>query len=316
MRSLVGGMSFCSLFGGMALSFAVPASAVAIDWSTVGHPGNACDLQSQGCFGSVAYVYLIGTYEVTNSQYAEFLNAVADTDINSLYSAPDPEFGGITRTGSSGSYIYGTISGWDDVPVVNVSFYSALRFANWLHNGQPTGPQDGTTTEDGAYTITVQGIGDNSIVRNPGALFALTSESEWYKAAYYAGASTNYFDYPAGTDTQTTCASPTAAPNHANCDELELADAGSYAGSASPYGTFDQGGNVFEWNEAVVNGSNRGVRGGDIFHNESRLVASNRGGADPVVEWVNIGIRVVPETTFGLPAGISLLALGARLRRR
>ena len=34
-----------------------------------------------------------------------------------------------------------------------VSFYDALRFANWLHNGQPSGPQDSTTTEDGAYTF-------------------------------------------------------------------------------------------------------------------------------------------------------------------
>jgi len=70
----------------------VPGHAVTIDWVTVGDPGNACDVQPPypprpgGCFGSVDYVYLISKYEVTNAQYAEFLNAVADTDTNGLYS--------------------------------------------------------------------------------------------------------------------------------------------------------------------------------------------------------------------------------------
>ena len=52
-----------------------PASAVTIDWVTVGDPGNACDTQPQGCFGSVASVYPISKFETTNAQYAEFLNA-------------------------------------------------------------------------------------------------------------------------------------------------------------------------------------------------------------------------------------------------
>ena len=59
----------------------------------------------------------------------------------------------------------------DDTPVNLVSLYDAMRFVNWLENGQPDGPQDATTTEDGAYTITPAGIAANSIVRNPGALY-------------------------------------------------------------------------------------------------------------------------------------------------
>jgi hypothetical protein len=66
-----------------------------------------------------------------------------------------------------------------------VSFWNALRFANWLHNGQPRGLQDETTTEDGAYTLTPTGIVNNTITRNPGAVVFLPSENEWYKAAYY-----------------------------------------------------------------------------------------------------------------------------------
>ena len=35
--------------------------------------------------GAVAYAYKIGTFEVTASQYSEFLNAVARTDAYGLY---------------------------------------------------------------------------------------------------------------------------------------------------------------------------------------------------------------------------------------
>src|SRR5262245_13240718 len=61
------------------------ASAVTVDWTPVGNPGNACDTQFEGCFGSVGTAYQIGTYEVTNAQYAEFLNAKAAADPLALY---------------------------------------------------------------------------------------------------------------------------------------------------------------------------------------------------------------------------------------
>ena len=68
-----------------ALLFALPAHAlVEIDWVTVGDPGNADDTHGAG-YGGVDYVYWIGKYEVTNAQYAEFLNAVAATDTYALY---------------------------------------------------------------------------------------------------------------------------------------------------------------------------------------------------------------------------------------
>ena len=180
-----------SLFVLSALLFALPAHAVTIDWVTVGDPGNAADDTG---LGSVGCTYLVGKYEVTNAQYAGFLNAVAATDTYGLYNTnmgiPSGS-GGITRSGSSGSYTYSTIAGREDKPVLAFSFWDALRFANWLHNGQPIGAQDDTTTEHGAYAITAQGIADNSITRNAGATFFLTSADEWYKAAYYDAVSTN-----------------------------------------------------------------------------------------------------------------------------
>ena len=45
----------------------------------------------------------------------------------------------IQRSGSSGSYTYSVAADWANRPVNYVSWGDAARFANWLHNGQPTG---------------------------------------------------------------------------------------------------------------------------------------------------------------------------------
>ncbi len=314
--------SLLTLTAGLLLPGA--ASAVNIDWVTVGGAGNACDTQSSGCFGAVADAYRISKYEVTNAQYTEFLNAVAATDTRALYNIDmgnptvAPTLGGITRSGGSGSYSYSTIAGREDMPVNWVSFWDSLRFANWLHNGQGNGG-----TETGAYTITPTGIAANSITRNVEATFFLPSESEWYKAAYYDVASASYFDSPAGTDMPIACTTPGPTANTANCDDavLDLTDVGSYTGSASPNGTFDQGGNVWEWNEAIYEssiGSTRRIRGGAFNSYPSTPRASSGAVSLPAEEYDIAGFRIaslVPEPTTALLMAASMLGLAAHRRR-
>ena len=53
-----------------------------MDWSLVGNAGNAADPTTG--IGAVDYEYRIGTYEVTNAQYAAFLNSVDPTGSNTL----------------------------------------------------------------------------------------------------------------------------------------------------------------------------------------------------------------------------------------
>lgn len=267
----------------LSLLIASSASAATIDWTLVGDPGNAGDPQTGS--GAVGYAYAIGTYEVTNAQYTEFLNAVGDTDPNGLYNPnmqSTANWGGIQRSGADGSYAYNAIAERENMPVNWVSFYDAVRFVNWLQNGQPTGVQDVFTTESGAYTLTLQGISDSSITRNPSATVFLPNQNEWYKAAYYDSVGSSYFVYPTSTNTPTVCSPPTATPNRANCNRQainpqhpygDLTDVGSYTGSSSPYGTFDQGGNVAEWNETVVQGFDRGVSGHGFNVNEAGLEA-------------------------------------------
>ena len=116
-------------------------------WVTVGNPGNAADKRYDSTgYGAVNHVYKIGKFEVTAGQYTEFLNAVAKADTYGLYDTamgdPNGWAGcGIQRTVIQGTCIYSVGPDWTNRPVNSISFYNACRFANWLHNGQPTGAQ-------------------------------------------------------------------------------------------------------------------------------------------------------------------------------
>jgi hypothetical protein len=159
-----------------------------------------------------------------------------------------------------------------------VSYWDSCRFANWLSNGQPTGAQGAGTTETGAYTLGgYNGDDGRTIQRNANWKWAVTSEDEWYKAAYHKndGVTGNYFDYPTSSDTAPGRDMADVSGNNANYytgsgpipidSPYYTTVAGEFQNSDSPYGTFDQGGNVWEWNEAVVyegdTWSDRGVRG-------------------------------------------------------
>jgi hypothetical protein len=304
-----------------------PSRGVTIDWVTVGDPGNPCSPEPGrlptipgGCYGAVDYEYRIARTETTNAQYSEFLNSVARADPNALYEefmGSPSVHGGIVRTGTAGSYTYASINGRESLPVVFTTFYSAARFANWMHNGQPVGDQGPATTEDGAYTITITGISSNTITRNAGAIVFIPSENEWFKAAYYSPLNGTYFDYPGGSDTPMTCAPPTAAPNSAMCGGItgDLAPVGSYPGSASPYGTLDQGGNANEWNDTIAFGVDRPARGGASSDFPQTLAASFRITSPPTGWGSGTGFRVasiIPEPDTALLVMVGVLAMACR----
>jgi hypothetical protein len=232
--------------------------------------------------------------EVTNAQYAEFLNAVAATDTHNLYntSMGGDVLGGIARSGSSGGYTYTAKLGQESNPVNFVSWYDALRFANWRHNGKPSGAQGPATTENGAYTFS----GGTTVgTRNAGALVFLPTENEWYKAAYYDATSASYFDYPTKSNAAPSSDSPPGGSNAANFYAGPFAhnptDVGAYTGSPSPSGTYDQGGNVQEWVE-TASGTTRGARGGSWLSGASSLAASSASSLDPTTETNSVGFRI------------------------
>lgn len=281
-----------------------------LEFVAVANAGNAGNLEPQGVFGAVAYDYRIGRYEVTNAQYASMLRNVAASDPNGLYNPGMAGVnGGILRNGPAGAHTYALVPGRENHPVNFTSFYDAVRFANWLHNGQGAGD-----TENGVYTLT----GPESIVggRAAGARFALTSEDEWYKAAYHqpsapGGGGDIYWMYP-----QASNAAPTPGV-HANMSNVffDSSPVGTFAAFPSHYGTLDQGGNVWEWNESEV-WTGRGARGGFWSNPEMEQRSSNRDWANAGAESMGTGFRISAPVPAPATAPLLALALLAQRRRR
>ena len=320
------------------------ASATVVETVPIGNAGNFPDTEIMSTdgttgYGSVRDAYQIGRYEVTARQYTEFLNAVAVTDTYGLYNSKmwTSGFGcKIEQSGAPGSHSYSVAPDWGNRPVNFISWGDAARFANWLYNGQPTGLQGPTTTEDGSYNLNgaTNRVELLAVTRKTDATWVIPTENEWYKAAYHKndGLTGNYFDYPTSSDTtpgnSLTDPDPGNTATYLDASFIPgpaywRSEVGDHENSWSPYGTFDQGGNLWEWNEAVIDLSGgdiadafRGLRGGDYSNADGSLLASYRSYYDPEQDELFIGFRValVPE-----PATLTLLALGGvalRYRRR
>ncbi len=329
-------------WGPVVLSIpALACGAITINICDVGSMGNVQDSAAHSGntsgLGSVSYKYSIGRYEVTTAQYVAFLNAVAKTDTYGLYDAGMSTATyncGIQRTGTSGSYVYSISTDRENRPVNYVNWGDAARFTNWLHNGQPTGTQSLTTTEDGAYFL--NGKTDMTSLANAtrkaGAKWAIPTESEWYKAAYFDpslnSGTGGYWDYP--TRNNFTPGRDINDPNGNNANYMTgaspasidsgyfMSNAGEFQNSTSAFGTYDQGGNVWEWNELTKSGSFRGARGGSFATNTSQMQSSIYNTTFPNTTFIaDFGFRVVllPESSFLAPLVISAALLITRRGR-
>lgn len=157
----------------------MPSGQTSLGLVPVGNAGNPND--SATGYGGVGYNYNISKFETTIGQYTQFLNAVAKTDTYGLYNtymATDTTIAGIARSGTSGSYTYSAI-GSPNQPVTYVSWGDAARFANWITNGQPTGPQGAGTTETGSYALNgaTSNSALNAVTRNANGTYFIPTEN-------------------------------------------------------------------------------------------------------------------------------------------
>ena len=288
-----------------AITIAHGGDSVDIDFVDIGNVGNTGDTANtvNGANpGAVDYEYSIGKYEVTAEQWAAVsgFDALVETNANEAWSGSQP--------------------------TANASWYEAAKFANWLTSGDAL---------QGAYGFsnsnTFTGVDRAAAIATYGTIYVLPSEDEWYKAAYLKSDGSGYTTYATGnatpdgiddnfdTDYDSVFSEGAEYP-----DPFEVGDA-----SIENNGTFDMGGNIYEWNESAFAGGEptgsekRVFRGGAWYDESGELQSSNRSSLTPGNEFDDIGFRVasvsaavaaVPE-----PSSVGLLVIGAMgcvLRRK
>jgi len=321
----------------VGLAGGVPGQADLVTYETVliGNAGNANDTTG---YGGVAYKYEIGKYDVTIGQYTTFLNAVdpGGTNPYSLYNpsmGTDLNIAGISFTsGAASGSKYAVMSGSGNRPITYVSWFDAARFANWMQNGQGSG-----STETGAYTLVGGQTSGTAPAKNGGATFWIPTENEWYKAAYYdptKGGTGGYWAFATQSDADPGNTIGSAA-NQANyytgaglsvtqsssydSSQNYLTEVGAFTGSASFYGTFDQSGLVYQWNDLDGStGSSRGLRGGLWYFNYAFYLSSSfRAAGDPSDEYgKGFRLAAVPEPSTYAMAFTGLACGGFSMWRR
>jgi sulfatase modifying factor 1 len=316
------------------------ALAAALDIATVriGNAGNGADPRTGQ--GAVGYDYYIAVTETTNADYVAFLNAVdpggnnpRDVYNRQMSSQVPVAKGGIDFDPLAGAgQKYRTKPFFANKPVNYVSFFDAARFSNWVMTGD---------SETGFYQLDgVNGIAGRG-QRGVGGYVAVADLNEWYKAAYHAndGVTDRYFLFPTGGDTQPTAALATASGDIANpganvanfgaqanwngsegggvFEELGNVTSVGSAGAGSAYGTFDQGGNVLEWNDAPVGTNKYVMRGGSLWLDgefmASTVVSSylaHLGGSSLGFRLVSLAPIVKQVVPLPAPGALLCLALG------
>ena len=272
----------------------------AVEFVTVGDVGNQADVRYQmnpdiGTPGAVSYPFEIAKFE-----------AVEDSVDKAIV-------GGLAvKVDQRGP----------NSPVTAVTFSEAARYANWLNSdsGYPAAYKfENNVVVD--WSPEDEGYNSANPTRNGRAKYALPTLDEWYKAAYYDGASDLYVEYPTGTNDPP---SSTSGGTEANTAVFGGVAEGPVppvlAGGESRYGTIGQGGNVAEWLESrsvFTNEGNRQIRGGAFLLDEQAMRAGAFSSADSMFESSGVGFRVVavPEPSFVRWFMLAIGAIAAQRRR-
>jgi formylglycine-generating enzyme required for sulfatase activity len=195
--------------------------------------------------------FYMDTFEVTNKEYCTYLNSAYEqglivvswgTVYKEDYSVPYCEtanisFSRITWDGTT----FGITAGKEDHPMVEVSWYGAVAYANWRSVQEGLTPCYHLETWECTF-----GVGG----------YRLPTEAEWEKAAR-GGEHSPYLDYPWGNGIDGSKANyeESGDPYGGTWPVPETTPVGYYDGNQIPhgvnmangYGLYDMAGNVIEW---------------------------------------------------------------------
>ena len=182
-------MKHTLLLCGLLAGFSLAAAPELVMVGDAGNPGKKVyfhEVPNPYPRGGVAYPYRIGRSEVSNAEYAEFLNAcAAKSDPHRLFD----ERMKIVRSGGEGAWKYAPAPGREEDGVNFVSRVNAARYCNWLTTGD---------SAQGAYTIaekprengrTFEAIVGYRDLTFPDAarVYVLPDMHEFFKAGWYDG---------------------------------------------------------------------------------------------------------------------------------
>lgn len=159
----------------------------------IGDPGNPGhetafdDSRYSPLPGAVDQPYRISKREVSNAEYAVFLNACAtSSDVYQLFD----ERMKITRAGAPGAWTYAATPGSENDGVAFVSRVNAARYCNHLTTGDLAhGPYkvEKKTRENGQVHDAITGFRDLTFP-DGARIYSLPDMNEFYKAGWYDGA--------------------------------------------------------------------------------------------------------------------------------
>jgi formylglycine-generating enzyme required for sulfatase activity len=229
--------------------------------------------------------YYMSKYPITNAQYAEFLN---DAGIGSSGATAGIQGGEILIQASGGSYDWGLhynigqwepVAGYENHPVIYVSWYGAKAYAEWVGGDLPTEAQWERAARGGVENMPF-GLGSGKLLTGEMANFDGRRPYDLDRGGEYSD--------PAG-----------AYPGHTTAT-------GSYPANA--YGLYDMHGNVYEWcldrygsygSSSVTDpagagsGSSRVLRGGYWINIARSCRSADRYDNNPGNRNSDFGFRVV-----------------------
>ena len=255
----------------------IPTSAIPSGTFTMGSPTTEVNRYSdERQYEVTLSAFRMSKYEITNAQYAAFLNAKGIGSNGIWASAPvyktqtliyADNFGGLTYSGSQ----WVPVAGYENAPVINVTWYGATEYATYIGGTLPTEAQWEYACRAG-----------NTTPFNTGTCLSNFDANYLWSSPYNIC-----------TNTVTTPLSKTQP-------------VGAYAGNA--FGLYDMHGNVWEWcadwydtypstpqNDptGAAGGSRRVYRGGSFGNRGENCRSAFRSEEYPYWYYNSLGFRVV-----------------------